>query len=78
MYGSEIDKQLNKKLQKLFKDIDFHINGLKNYSTFTENGVFVPNSRIAVKTAADLLKVSKILSVYEDTEMVENGGNEHE
>ncbi|MFT8555985.1 hypothetical protein [Liquorilactobacillus hordei] len=65
---SELDTatRLDNEFDKLISDIEFDVKAISNGDTVTINGVYIPNSQLAVKTAENLCRLSFILRSFED------------
>lgn len=65
---SKEEQELDHELIKLQTDVESNIYAIINDSTVTISGKYVPSSRLAVITAKKLLRISEILSIYEEEE----------
>ena len=61
-------KKLDDELTNLLYEIDVNLDVIRNDSTVISDGVYKPNSAVAVETANWLLRVSEILQVFEESE----------
>lgn len=59
-------EHLDDESEQLISEIESNVKAISNNSTVVVNGVYIPNSQLAVKTAEDLCRLSFILKCFED------------
>lgn len=65
---SKEEQELDHELMELQIDVKSNIYAIINDSAVTIDGKYEPNSKVAVITAKKLLRISEILSIYEEEE----------
>ncbi|KRL03296.1 hypothetical protein [Liquorilactobacillus capillatus] len=68
MEFTEEESRKDQELTRLLEDVKEDVTAVYNYSTVTINGKYVPNSKLAVMAAKNLLRVSELLEFFDNLE----------
>lgn len=68
MEFTEEENRKDQELARLLEDVKEDVTAIYNYSTVTINGKYIPNSKLAVKAAKNLLRVSELLEFFDNLE----------
>ncbi len=68
MKFTEEENRKDQELVRLLEDVKEDVTAVYDYSTVTINGKYVPNSKLAVRAAKNLLRVSELLEFFDNLE----------
>ena len=68
MEFTEEENRKDQELARLLEDVKEDVTAVYDYSTVTINGKYVPNSKLAVRAAKNLLRVSELLEFFDNLE----------
>lgn len=60
-------KKLDDELTGLLYGISVNLDAIRNESTIISDGIYKPNSAVAVESASKLMRVSEILQTFEES-----------